>query len=175
MTDPTTVRRLQQHHEGRALTGPLPAEFALMAGEPAPAGPASDVADVIKSDEKTPDHDRLWAASSYVAAIVLWLAAPLAVFLTRGRRSEFVRRHAVQAFRLTLTVTVFAISGLIVAGLLAVDSPRDALYIMGPVGFVFAVVVLWYLVRAAGAARRGQFYPVPSWLVIRGRPTRARQ
>src|SRR6201992_3096558 len=135
MTDPTAVRRLQQHHEGQALTG----------------------------------HDRLWAASSYVAAIALWLAAPLAVFLTRGRGSEFVRRHAVQAFRLTLTVTVFAISGLIVAGLLAVDSPLDALYIMGPVGFVFAVVVLWYLVRAADAARRGQFYPVPAWLCIRPR------
>lgn len=175
MTDPTTVRRLQHHHEGQALTGPLPAEFALMAGEPAPAGPASDVADVIKNDEKAPGHDRLWAASSYLAAIVLWLAAPLAVFLTRGRHSEFVRRHAVQAFRLTLTVTVFAISGLIVAGLLAVDSPLDALYIMGSVGFVFAVVVLWYLVRAADAAWRGQFYPLPSWLVIRGRPARARQ
>ena len=72
-------------------------------------------------------------------------------------------------------MTVFAISGLIVAGLLAVDSPRDALYIMGPVGFLFALVVLWYLVRAADAARRGQFYPVPSWLVIRGRPARARR
>ena len=174
MTDPTTVRRLQQHHEGPARPGPLPAEFALMAGEPAPAAPASAVADVIKNDE-APDRDKLWAASSYVAAIVLWLAAPLAVFLTRGRRSEFVRRHAVQAFRLTLTVTVFAISGLIVAGLLAVDSPRDALYIMGPVGFVFAAVVLWYLLRAAGAARRGQFYAVPSWLIIRGRLVRARR
>jgi uncharacterized membrane protein len=175
MTDPTTVRRLQHHHEGQALTGPLPAELALLAGEPAPAGPASVGADVIKNDEKAPGHDRLWAASSYVAAIVFWLAAPLAVFLTRGRRSEFVRRHAVQAFRLTLTVTVFAISGLIVAGLLAVDSPLDALYIMGPVGFVFAVVVLWYLVRAADAARRGQFYLVPSWLVLHGRPIRARR
>jgi uncharacterized membrane protein len=175
MTDPTTVRRLQHHHEGQALTGPLPAELALLAGEPAPAGTASAGADVIKNDEKAPGHDRLWAASSYVAAIVFWLAAPLAVFLTRGRRSEFVRRHAVQAFRLTLTVTVFAISGLIVAGLLAVDSPLDALYIMGPVGFVFAVVALWYLVRAAAAARRGQFYLVPSWLVIHGRPIRARR
>ena len=175
MTDPTTVRRLQHHHEGQALTGPLPAELALLAGEPAPAGPASAGADVIKNDEKAPGHDRLWAASSYVAAIVFWLAAPLAVFLTRGRRSEFVRRHAVQAFRLTLTVTLFAISGLIVAGLLAVDSPLDALYIMGPVGFVFAVVVLWYLMRAAAAARRGQFYLVPSWLVIHGRPVRARR
>lgn len=175
MTDPTTVRRLQHHHEGQALTGPLPAELALLAGEPAPAGPASAGADVIKNDEKAPGHDRLWAASSYVAAIVFWLAAPLAVFLTRGRRSEFVRRHAVQAFRLTLTVTLFAISGLIVAGLLAVDSPLDALYIMGPVGFVFAVVVLWYLMRAAAAARRGQFYLVPSWLVIHGRPVRPRR
>ena len=55
------------------------------------------------------------------------------------------------------------------------DSPLDALYIMGSVGFVFAVVVLWYLVRAADAAWRGQFYPLPSWLIIRGRPARARQ
>ena len=169
MTEPPAARRLQQHHEGSALPRPLPAELALMASEPAPAGPASAVADVVKNDEKTPGHDGLWAASSYVAAIVLWLAAPLAVFLTRGRRSEFVRRHAVQALRLTLTVTVFAISGLIIAGLLAVDSPRDALYIMGPVGLVFAVVVLWYLVRAADAARHGQFYPVPTWLCIRPR------
>ena len=166
MTDPTTVRRLQHHHEGQALTGPLPAELALLAGEPAPAGPASAVADVIKNDEKAPGHDRLWAASSYVAAIVFWLAAPLAVFLTRGRRSEFVRRHAVQAFRLTLTVTVFAISGAIIGGLLSLDSTRDALYVMGPVFFVFLLVVLWYLVRAALAASRGEFYRLPAWLCI---------
>jgi uncharacterized membrane protein len=169
MSDPTTVRRLQQHHEEQALTGPLPTELAPMTGEPAPAGSARAAAGPVKNDEKAPDHEGLWAASSYVAAVVLWLAAPLAVFLTQGRHSQFVRRHAVQAFRLTLTVTLFVISGLIVAGLLAVDSPRDALFIMGPVGFVFAVVVLWYLVRAADAARRGQFYPVPAWLCIRAR------
>jgi uncharacterized Tic20 family protein len=102
----------------------------------------------------------------YVAAIVSWLVAPLAVYLTRGRRSAFVRQHAAQAFSFTVTVTLFAISGAIIAGLLALDSPRDALYLMGPVVVAFGLVVLWYLVRAARAAGRGEFYSLPAWLCI---------
>ena len=104
---------------------------------------------------------------SYAAAPVTWLIAPLAVYLTRGRRSEYVRRHAAQAFSLMLTVTVFAISGAIIGGLLSLDSTRDALYVMGPVCFVFLLLVLWYLVRAALAASRGEFYLLPAWICIR--------
>jgi uncharacterized membrane protein YfcA len=63
-------------------------------------------------------------------------------------------------------VTVFAISGAIIGGLLSLDSARDALYVMGPVCFVFLVFVLWYLVRAARAASRGEFYRLPAWLCL---------
>lgn len=165
MTDPA-VRHLQEHHEGWVPDQPLPAVPALMTGGPAPAGSPAAGSEPVKNHDVTQDHDKLWATFSYVAAIVSWLVAPLAVYLTRGRRSAFVRQHAAQAFSFTLTVTLFAISGAIIAGLLALDSPRDALYLMGPVLVAFGLVVLWYLVRAARAAGRGEFYPLPAWLCI---------
>jgi uncharacterized membrane protein len=104
---------------------------------------------------------------SYAAALCGWLIAPLAVYLTVGRRSEFVRQHAAQAFRFTLAVTLFAVSGGIVAAMLALNSPMYALLIMGPLMFAFWLVALGYLVRAARAARRGDFYPLPSWICVR--------
>jgi uncharacterized Tic20 family protein len=168
MTDPSAVRRLQEHHEGWAPDQPLPAEPALMSGNRPAASPPPGHSQPGHSQpgHDQPGHDQLWATLSYAAAVVLWLIAPLAVYLTRGRRSEFVRRHAAQAFSLTLTVTLFAASAAIVAGLLSLDSADDALYIMGPVCFVFVLVALWYLVRAARAASRGEFYRLPAWLCV---------
>jgi uncharacterized Tic20 family protein len=170
MTDPTAVSRLQEHHEGWAPDQPLPAEPAVMTAEIGQSGPGQSppaTSSLVKNDDETSGHDAAWAIAGYLGAIVFWLVAPLAVYLIRGRRSPFVRRHAAQAFSLTLTVTLFAISGAIVAGLLSLDSVDDALYLMGPVGSVFVLVVLWYLVRAVSAAGQGRFYLVPSWLCVR--------
>jgi uncharacterized membrane protein len=147
---------MEQHHEGWTSRQLLPAELAVMRDGDEAAGSAG--------------HDELWATVSYAAAVVTWLIAPLAVYLIGGRRSEFVRRHAAQAFSLTLTVTVFAISGAIIGGLLSLDSGRDALLVMGPVYVVFLLLVFWYLVRAARAASRGEFYRVPAWLCIQALP-----
>jgi uncharacterized membrane protein len=140
---------MEQHHEGWTSRQLLPPELAVM------------------RDGDGAGHDELWATVSYAAAVVTWLIAPLAVYLIGGRRSKFVRQHAAQAVGLTLTVTVFAISGAIIGGLLSLDSARDALYVMGPVCFVFLLTVLWYLVRAARAASRGEFYRLPAWLCIK--------
>jgi uncharacterized Tic20 family protein len=163
------ARALQEHHEGWVPDEPLPMEPALLAGQPetdrtagdgTPAGADRAARDVQNKNER-------WAAASYAAALAGWLVAPLAVYLTVGRRSEFVRRHAAQAFRFTLTMTLFAVSGGIVAALLALNSPWYALLIMGPVTIAFWLVALGYLVRAARAARRGDFYPLPGWICLR--------
>jgi uncharacterized Tic20 family protein len=140
---------MEQHHEGWASRQLLPAELAVM------------------RDGGGSGHDELWATVSYAASVLTWLIAPLAVYLIGGRRSKFVRQQAAQAIGLTLTVTVFAISGAIIGGLLSLDSTRDALYVMGPVCLVFLLLVLWYLVRAALAASRGEFYQLPAWICIR--------
>lgn len=164
-----SARGLQEHHEDWAPDEPLPAEPAVLANQPdtggtrgdgTPAGPARAARDVHSKYER-------WAAVSYAAALAVWLLAPLAVYLTVGRRSEFVRRHAAQAFRFTLAVTLFAVSGGIVTALLALDSPRYAVLIMGPVMFVFWLVAVGYLARAARAAGRGDYYPLPGWICVR--------
>lgn len=102
----------------------------------------------------------------YLGAIFFWLLGPLAIFLAKRNSSGFIRSHAAQAFNLILTTTLFAVSGAIVGGLLALDSPRTALVVMGPVFVVFGIVVLRYLVRAASSASRGDFYEIPSWLCV---------
>ncbi len=176
------LRGLQEHHEGWALGQPLPAEPALMSpdtpGSAAMTGgpptgaqgngsqPGSAGEPSAASTGHAAGHDELWAMVSYLGAIFFWLPAPLAVYLARRNRSVFVRSHAAQAFNLTLTATLFAISGGIICGLLALNSPWAALFIMGPVLFAFWIVVLTYLIRAASSASRNDFYEIPSWLCV---------
>ncbi len=102
----------------------------------------------------------------YLGAIIFWLLAPLAIFLAKRNSSIFIRSHAAQAFNLTLTATLFTVSGAIVGGLLTLDSPMTALVVMGPVFVAFWIVVLRYLVRAASSASRADFYKIPRWLCV---------
>jgi uncharacterized protein len=111
-------------------------------------------------------RDDLWAMASYLGAIFFWLLAPLTIYLAKRNSSIFIRSHAAQAFNLTLTATLFAVSGGIVGGLLALDSPKAALFIMGPVLLAFWIVVLNYLIRAASSASRDDFYEIPGWLCV---------
>ena len=113
-----------------------------------------------------PSRDDRWAMACYLGAIFFWLLAPLVIYLAKRNSSIFIRSHAAQAFNLTLTATLFAVSGAIVGGLLALDSPKTALVIMGPVLLVFWIVVLTYLIRAASSASRDDFYEIPGWLCV---------
>jgi hypothetical protein len=102
----------------------------------------------------------------YLGAIFFWLLAPLVIYLVKRNSSIFIRSHAVQAFNLTLTTTLFAVSGAIIGGLLLLDSPNAALFVMGPVFLVFWIVVLSYLIRAASSASRDDFWEIPGWLCV---------
>ena len=111
-------------------------------------------------------HEDRWAMACYLGALLFWLLAPLAIYLAKRNSSTFIRSHAAQAFNLTLTATLFALSGGIAGGLLTLDSPTAALVIMAPVLLVFWIVVLTYLIRAARSASRDGFYEIPSWLCV---------
>jgi len=165
-------RGLQEHHERRTLGEPLPAEPAPTASEQPrgwfeaggersrPAAPAR------RETQAIPDRDDRWALACYLGAIFCWLLAPLAIYLIKRNRSPHIRAHAAQAFNLTLTATLFAISGGIIGGVLALDSPKVALFTMGPVLFVFWIVVLVCAVRAASSAIRDEFYQIPGWICV---------
>ena len=157
-------------------TGPRPASPVGVTS--APANAAAGDADLTGATQAgsarphgtggqvVPDRDDRWAMACYLGAIFFWLLAPLVIYLIKRNRSLFVRTHAAQAFNLTLTATLFAISGGIVAGVLALDSPWVALFVMGPVLLAFWIVVLVYVIRAASSASRDEFYEIPGWICV---------
>jgi uncharacterized Tic20 family protein len=134
---------------------------------PANSGPAGSAghADAATQAPGT-SHEERWAMACYLGALFFWLLAPLAIYLAKRNSSIFIRSHAAQAFNLTLTATLFALSGGIVAGLLTLDSPAAALVIIGPVLLVFWIVVLTYLIRAVRSASRDDFSEIPGWLCV---------
>ena len=117
-------------------------------------------------DAAAPDSGDRWAMACYLGAIFFWLLAPLVIYLARGKQSIFIRSHAAQAFNLTLTGTLFAVSGAIIGGLLSLDSPKTGLFIVGPLLLALWIAVLGYLIRAASSASRGDFYELPSWICV---------
>lgn len=98
-----------------------------------------------------------------MGAIFLGPFAPFGVYLTK-RGSQFVRLQAAQALNVTLTCSLFAVSGVIVGGLLALDSVDAALIIMLPVAVAGWLVMLTQLIRGAIAASRGSYRELPRWI-----------
>jgi hypothetical protein len=68
---------------------------------------------------------------------------------------------------LSLTVTLYGISCLILGGLLLLDSITVALVIGLTLGFLLWLTMLKYLIRGVIAANRGEEFEVPSWICAR--------
>src|SRR5579875_1243208 len=139
-----------------------------LAGQPAsvpwPSG-APGAPDGPEPAGRDRDRDDQWAMFGYFGAIFTWLVAPTVVYILK-RRSLFVRQHAAQSFNLAATATLFALSIAIIGGLLALDSTRAALVLMVPLLVALWIAVMVYLVRAASAASRGEFYEIPAWICV---------
>jgi uncharacterized Tic20 family protein len=88
---------------------------------------------------------------------------PLCIYLAK-RRAPYVRMHAAQALNLAITVLLYNISALIFGGLLALDEIGVAVGIVAPLLICLWLTALFYLVRAAVAAGRGEYRVIPRWL-----------
>jgi uncharacterized protein len=89
---------------------------------------------------------------------------PLALYLANLRGHSFARWHAAQALNAATTAVLYTVCGLIVGGVLALDSVQVATLIAVPLLAVLWISVLVVLVRAASAASAGERQPVPRWL-----------
>jgi uncharacterized protein len=114
--------------------------------------------------QRARDADVTSATFGYLGAIFLGPIIPLVIYLLRARRSAFMRFHAATAVNLSLTVTLYGISCLILGGLLLLDSITVALVIALTLGFVLWLTMLKYLIRGVTAANRGEEFEVPSWI-----------
>ena len=130
---------------------------------------AAAIRDSAASDSATwesaaRDGDEVWAMLGYLGVPFISIVAPLAVYLTRARRSRFVRQHAAQALNLSITVLLYNLCVLILAGIMAADNAGAALLVAGPVALALWLAALYFLTRAAISAGRGQFYALPRWI-----------
>ena len=113
-------------------------------------------------DESAPDTDfepteweKNWAMIAHMGAFVaawvaLGLLAPLFVMLTKGKESEYVRRHAVESLNFQINALVWmAISVLLFVVVIGI--------------FMLAIVGIWYLIAvimgslAASKGRRFRY------------------
>jgi uncharacterized membrane protein len=104
--------------------------------------------------------DLTWALMAYLGMFVLSVIAPAIVLLGRPG-SRFVRRHAVQALNLGLSVLAVWVAGLLL-------SMAASVAIWLPILFTVAATVS--LIRAAMAANRMDFHAVPvalAWPMVR--------
>jgi uncharacterized Tic20 family protein len=114
--------------------------------------------------EAVRDSDVTWATLGYLGAIFLGPLIPLAVYLIRRRKSQFLRYHSARALNMSLTVLVYLVCCLILGALLALDTVTLSLCVAIPLVAVLWLFMLKYLVRGAGAAQRGDSYDVPAWI-----------
>jgi uncharacterized membrane protein len=128
--------------------------------QPAHARPG----DPDQPDPGPTDREELLAVLGYLGVIVAGPLAPLALYLTRGRTSRFVRRHAAQALNVALTAALYGVSGSIVGALLALDNVRNALIVMVPIAAIGWAIMAIQLLQAAASASRGGFRQLPGWI-----------
>jgi uncharacterized Tic20 family protein len=110
------------------------------------------------------DGDEAWVMLGYLGVPFVSFLAPLAVYLARGRHSAFARQHAAQALNLSITLLLYNLCVLILAGILALDSVGVALLVAGPAALALGLAALYFLTRAALSASRGEFYALPRWI-----------
>ena len=101
------------------------------------------------------EWEKNWAMIAHMGAFVaawvaLGLLAPLFVLLTRGKESEFVRRHAVESLNFQINALVWMVISVL-------------LFVVVVGIFMLAIVGIWYLIAvimgslAASKGRRFRY------------------
>jgi len=106
--------------------------------------------------------DRNWAAASHWGTLVAaWLAmgflAPLIIMLTVGEQSPYVRKHAVESLNFQISLLIYGAAAI----LFSILTIGIGLLVVIPVGLVFLVAALVFLIQASIKATNGEDYRYP--------------
>jgi uncharacterized Tic20 family protein len=106
------------------------------------------------------------AVLAYLGIPVAGILPPLWVYVRSRRHSAFARRHAGEALRVASAAVIYGICALIVGAMLALDSVKVAVIVVGPLALALWLAVVVFVSRAAYAASRDRPYQVPGWLRV---------
>jgi uncharacterized Tic20 family protein len=114
----------------------------------------------------SPD-ERNMATLAHVLGIVsglvtgLMFLGPLIIYLVKKDESRFVRHHSTEALNLTLTGLIVTVAASVIGCVLS-------LIVIGFFVFLllipYGILLLVYMIIAAMAANRGEWYSYPNWL-----------
>lgn len=137
-----------------------------MAGYPPPPRPSFPADSGSGYGPRGPADDHLWSLLSYVLTIVVGFLAPLVIYAIKLNESRYVRFHAAQSLNMTLTGMIYAFGGFLIALILAILTHGYALFLIVPAFVIYAIAHLVYLIMAAVAANRGEYYRVPTLIAL---------
>jgi len=109
-----------------------------------------------------PSDDHLWGLLSYLLTFVAGFLAPLIIYLVKMNESRYVRYHAAQSLNMSITAVIYSFGAFFVGLIVAIATRWWGLVLIIPLYIAYAVAELVYLILAAIAANRGEYYEVPT-------------
>ena len=100
-----------------------------------------------------PSDERMWATLIHLGGILLAFIAPLIGLLVLGPRGPFVRAHSVEALNFQISILIYYVALIFVT--IITFGIGGLLYI--PLG----ILALIFMIMAAVAANRGEYYKYP--------------
>lgn len=90
-----------------------------------------------------PDEEKLWAIAAHLGPLVLWVIAPLVVWLVFRDRSRFIDQHAKEALNMQISYTIYFVVSTISIILLV------GIILLPVVGVAWLVLMIVATVKAA--------------------------
>ena len=137
-----------------------------MAGYPPPPAPGFASDNVSGYGPRGPADDHLWAMLSYLLTFVGGILAPIIIYAVKLNESRYVRFHAAQSLNMAITALIYAFGGFLVALVLGLLTHGLALFLIIPAFVAYVVAHLVYLILAAVASNRGEYYAVPTLIAL---------
>jgi uncharacterized protein len=109
-----------------------------------------------------PSDDHLWALLSYILTLVAGILAPLVVYLVKMNESRYVRYHAAQSLNMSMTALIYTFVAFFLGLIVAITTRGWGLILIVPLFTAYVIASLVYLILAAIAANRGEYYEVPT-------------
>ena len=149
-------------------TGTGPGGTAFPAGDVPAGDPALGPQAGQWMDGGPPGRSEVRSAMlAYLGVPFTLVVLPLAVYLATLRGRRFAHWHAAQALNASVTALLYSVCCFIAGAMLALDSLQVATFTAVPLLVALWVSVLVTVVRAAGAASRGEAPDLPRWLRLR--------